>query len=131
MKKRSSNSSEVLLDGCENVHIDDLSTMLPSEISVTTNLLENNHSTANSVSLHLKPTIKTQKSDTKVDIELPLSGERANKTLADIANEPSIFHQPPLLWYRNWTTAGIVLCVVYNLTIVLLLVMGFFKFRQS
>uniref|UniRef100_A0A034WFP4 Uncharacterized protein n=1 Tax=Bactrocera dorsalis TaxID=27457 RepID=A0A034WFP4_BACDO len=121
MKKKSSKSTEVLLDNCENVHIDDSGTMLPSEISAATNLLDNNNTTA----------IKTQSPDTKLDIELPLSGERANKTLADIANEPSIFRHPPPPWYRNWTTAGIVLCVIYNLTIVLLLVMGFFKFRQS
>lgn len=69
--------------------------------------------------------------DTRVDIEPPPSAEGAKKTLADIANRPSIFRQPPLPWYRNWTNAGVVLCVIYNLAIVLLLVMGFFKFRQS
>ncbi|XP_011192414.1 uncharacterized protein LOC105218497 isoform X2 [Zeugodacus cucurbitae] len=127
-------STEVLLEDCENVHIDDAGAMLPSEISASTNLLDSNNTdptdnTVCKVQLQFKPATKTQKQDTKIDIELP--AERANKTLASMENEPSIFRNPPLPWYRNWTNAGVVLCVIYNLTIVLLLLMGFYKFRQS
>lgn len=131
MKKKTSKSAEVLLDNCENVHIDDSGTMLPSEISTSTNLLDRNHTIANTVCKVQLLTNNMLTEDTRVDIEPPPSAEGAKKTLADIANRPSIFRQPPLPWYRNWTNAGVVLCVIYNLAIVLLLVMGFFKFRQS
>ncbi|CAD6999067.1 uncharacterized protein LOC101450878 [Ceratitis capitata] len=129
MKRKSSETTAILLDNAESVNIEDSETLLPSEFSANASLIfsDSNDASAKSDSatlLQMKPTTKDQ--EVRINIAPP-----ANKTLASLANEPSIFKYPPLPWYRNWTNAGVVLCVIYNLAIVCLLFMGFFKFRQD
>ncbi|XP_054743568.1 uncharacterized protein LOC129248147 [Anastrepha obliqua] len=137
MKMRKSKSREVLLEHGENVPIENDDTMLPAELCAATSLLHDNSNntsanTDDSVSIQIKPvTLLSEAQKDELGMVVPLTAEKANISPTNTANERSIFKSPPLPWYRNWTSAGIVLCVVYNLTIMFLLVMGVFKFGKG